>query len=762
MKKIGKMITGLALCAAMIFGRALPVAAADGVLELSVSSETITQGENLTVNVAAKTADGKTAVSVMRITYDASIFSFVSCSDTCGAGNGLISVTTDQVSVTLKSIGSGESKIEVTGEDGVAFDTSEELGQMKGASATVTVNPASTGSAKTELSSLAVSKGSLTPAFSPTKTEYATVVPYETTSVAVNAKAADSNATVQSLSGNTDLAVGDNPVTVVVKAENGATETYTIHVVRAEEGQSVADAQSIALAALSGSEGSTGGEAGDGAAAAADPAVQQAAEHPEQVLLDGVTYEISDTLPADFAEADFVEDSITYQGKSFPALRFEKNSDIYLVSMKGPDGTEAMYVYNAISGQFSPYVKLQNGDRYIIVLAPPLAAELPAGYVSLTLDLNGTGGVTAYQKLSDGTEGATDTMTPDVTEEFDPSAVGMLFEEIFGTTEVYAADTSDFYLMYAVNSDGKEDWYQYDLGEDTYQRYAGVTEELVVAQAPTDTTAAAVDSGEIASLKKEFEDFRKMALYILIGIAAGFLVLLILLIIFAMQLRKAREDSGLAPAGDEDEEPTLWEELEEEQEEQGEPEEEEPYEEEPYEEDYEGDEYFADEPEEESVDDYEEAPEDDYEEAPEDDHEDDYEDEPEEEEPEEKPKKKRWFGRKAKDEEEEKSLWEELADEEEDTFEDEGAAGDELEEGAAAAAGAFAAESLAEEEPVEEEPFDEEPFEDDAFEDEPEAKPEKPKRREKKQKAKKEKNKPEDSGEGDADDDLKVMDLNDL
>lgn len=758
MKKIGKMITGLALCAAMIFGRALPVAAADGVLELSVSSETITQGENLTVNVAAKTADGKTAVSVMRITYDASIFSFVSCSDTCGAGNGLISVTTDQVSVTLKSIGSGESKIEVTGEDGVAFDTSEELGQMKGASATVTVNPASTGSAKTELSSLAVSKGSLTPAFSPAKTEYATVVPYETTSVAVNAKAADSNATVQSLSGNTDLAVGDNPVTVVVKAENGATETYTIHVVRAEEGQSVADAQSIALAALSGSEGSTGGEAGDAAAAAADPAVQQAAEHPEQVLLDGVTYEISDTLPADFAEADFVEDSITYQGKSFPALRFEKNSDIYLVSMKGPDGTEAMYVYNAISGQFSPYVKLQNGDRYIIVLAPPLAAELPAGYVSLTLDLNGTGGVTAYQKLSDGTEGATDTMTPDVTEEFDPSAVGMLFEEIFGTTEVYAADTSDFYLMYAVNSDGKEDWYQYDLGEDTYQRYAGVTEELVVAQAPTDTTTAAVDSGEIASLKKEFEDFRKMALYILIGIAAGFLVLLILLIVFAMQLRKAREDSGLAPAGDEDEEPTLWEELEEEQEEQGEPEEEEPYEEEPYEEDYEGDEYFADEPEEEPVDDYEEAPEDDYEEAPED----GYEDEPEEEEPEEKPKKKRWFGRKAKDEEEEKSLWEELADDEEGTFEDGDAAEDDLAEGAAAAAGAFAAKSLAEDEPVEEEPFEEEPFEDDAFEDEPEAKPEKPKRREKKQKAKKEKNKPEDSGEGDADDDLKVMDLNDL
>ena len=118
--------------------------------------------------------------------------------------------------------------------------------------------------------------------------------------------------------------------------------------------------------------------------------------------------------------------------------------------------------------------------------------------------------MTAYQKLSDGTEGsAQESVTPDVTEEFDPSAVGMLFQEVFGSTEVYAADTSDFYLMYAVNSDGKEDWYQYDLGEDTYQRYAGVTEELVVAEAPVNTAVAEADAGEIESLKKEFEDSLK-------------------------------------------------------------------------------------------------------------------------------------------------------------------------------------------------------------------------------------------------------------
>lgn len=549
MKKIGKILTGMMLCAVMIFGNALPVAAADGVLELSVSSETLTQGEDLTVTVSAKTSDGKEAVSVMRVTYDASVFSFTGCSETCGAGSGLVSVTTNEATITLRAIGSGESEIAVTGEDGVAYESAEELTKMTGAKKTVTVNPPATRSAGTDLSSLAVSEGTLTPAFTPATREYATVVPYETTSIAVNAKPAESGATVQSLSGNSQLSVGDNPVTVTVRADSGATETYTIHVVRAEEGQSVQDAQSIATAALSGQEGA------EEAASS-----QQISENPEEVTLDGVLYRIADTFPSAFAEPDFVSDTLSFQGGSFPAYRFEKNSDIYLVSLQAEDGTEGIYVYDRITGQFSPYVKLQNGDRYIIVLAPPAAAELPSGYVSLTLDLNGQGGVTAYQKLSDGTQPDN---VPDVTdeEEFDPSAVGMLFEDLFGPTEVYAADMSDFYLMYAVNSDGKEDWYQYDLGEETYQRYSGVSDELVLAESPQDPAVSGGNGTELQALQEEFAQFRKLVLYILIGIAAGFAVLLILLIVLGVQLRKAKEEIGAHPEDDE-EDKSLWEELE--------------------------------------------------------------------------------------------------------------------------------------------------------------------------------------------------------
>ncbi len=708
MKKIGKILTGMMLCAAMVFGNALPVAAADGVLELCVSSETITQGENLTVTVSAKTSDGKEAVSIMRVTYDASVFSFVGCSETCGAGSGLVSVTTNQADITLKAIGSGESVIEVTGEDGVAYESAEELTKMTGAKKTVTVNAPATRTADTTLSSLAVSKGALTPAFTPATTEYATVVPYETTSVAVNAKPADSSATVQSLSGNTNLTVGDNPVTVTVRSDNGTTETYTIHVVRAEEGQSAEEAQSIALAALSSQEG-----------AADNTPAQQVSENPEEVMLDGVTYRIADAFPSDFAEPDFVSDTISYQGESFPAQRFEKNSDIYLVSLKAEDGTESIYVYNRITGQFSPFVKLQNGDRYIIVLAPPAAAELPAGYVGLTLDLNGQGGVTAYQKLSDGADAVQSDNVPDVTdeEEFDPSAVGMLFEELFGTTEVYAADMSDFYLMYAVNNDGKEDWYQYDLGEDTYQRYSGVTEELVLAEAPQDTAVAGSNASDLQELKEEFAQFRKLALYILIGIAAGFLVLLILLIVLGVQLRKAKEGLGMNPE-DDDEDKSLWEEMED-------PEAEEPEVEEADGEVVADEEAVAEDPEENA-----------------------FADEPEEE-PVEEPKKKRKhrFERK---EEEEKTLWEELADEEEAARDTAGIA-------AGVAAGVIAEEP--EEDAFTDEP-EEIPAEDEPAEIKPDEKPEKPKKHVKKPKKGKEEQ--TGSSDEDSDEDLTVLDLNDL
>ena len=87
------------------------------------------------------------------------------------------------------------------------------------------------GESNNYLSSLSVDGFELSPSFLKTNNTYFLNVSNETTSVAVNAVAEDSAATVK-IYGNTDLAEGKNKVMVSVTAENGDVKVYRIYVTR--------------------------------------------------------------------------------------------------------------------------------------------------------------------------------------------------------------------------------------------------------------------------------------------------------------------------------------------------------------------------------------------------------------------------------------------------------------------------------------------------------------------------------------------------
>lgn len=91
-------------------------------------------------------------------------------------------------------------------------------------------------------SSISISPGELSPLFNAEFTRYHATVPNNVTSVRVQARAEDPNATVR-VSGGGNLAVGDNTVTVTVTAESGATKTYTITVRRLPAALSVSNVQ---------------------------------------------------------------------------------------------------------------------------------------------------------------------------------------------------------------------------------------------------------------------------------------------------------------------------------------------------------------------------------------------------------------------------------------------------------------------------------------------------------------------------------------
>ena len=142
-------------------------------------------------------------------------------------------VTTGSASQAIPLVvGSNAITTVVTAPDGVTTKTY---------TATVTRLPKSTVSS---LAGLALSTGTLSPAFSTGTTSYTTSVPTATNSVTVTPTVTDSTATITVngmtvasgvTSGAISLAVGSNTITTVVTAQDGATTlAYTVTVVRAD------------------------------------------------------------------------------------------------------------------------------------------------------------------------------------------------------------------------------------------------------------------------------------------------------------------------------------------------------------------------------------------------------------------------------------------------------------------------------------------------------------------------------------------------
>lgn len=90
-------------------------------------------------------------------------------------------------------------------------------------------------SSNNNLSALSVDGYTMSPAFNANTNTYSVSVPYDATSVKVNATKADSKATGPIINGTDNLQVGNNTVTVEVTAENGTKKTYTINVIRQEK-----------------------------------------------------------------------------------------------------------------------------------------------------------------------------------------------------------------------------------------------------------------------------------------------------------------------------------------------------------------------------------------------------------------------------------------------------------------------------------------------------------------------------------------------
>ena len=309
---------------------------------------TVEKGDSLTITLKYSGATFGSATA--RVTYDSSILEYSSCSGAeANGGGGTVILTmangsgTESLSCKLKfkAAKAGSTTVSVSTTDVYNIDM-EEL-TAGSASTTVTVkSTADKASTNADLSAMAVSSGTLSPAFSPSVTSYKVKVPNSVTTCTVSADKADSKSSV-SVTGSPNLKVGENVRKVTVTAESGKTKTYTITITRE--------------AAEGGTSGS--GQYGEGSGSQSGSQTQE--NQPIETEIGGVTYIVCEDFENIEIPETFHEDAASYNDKQIPVIKSaEGNIVLGLLrpaeaSGEGESGEEetAWYFYSEKNNKFT-------------------------------------------------------------------------------------------------------------------------------------------------------------------------------------------------------------------------------------------------------------------------------------------------------------------------------------------------------------------------------------------------------------------------
>ena len=320
------------------------------------------------------------------LSYDSSVIEYSGSASgaTVNGGNGQITFVQDydgvskagSITVKFKAVGTGNTNVSLAACSVIGQDTNPvncaggvaAVSVVQSNQSTPADNPSNTtnqGSSDATLSSLVISPGKLSPAFSSGTKNYTVQLDEDVTAITVSATPKDSKAKVLSVNGAKSLKPGKNTVSVVVQAENGAKSTYYITVycgeVVDEDGLSEVD-----------------------------------------VKVNGNDYVIANVIPDSVIPDDFEETSMDYSEKKIKVLKYA-NGNLNLVYLRNKeDDSSALYVFDKENDIFYPYIKVVlNDEHFIILIVPGKDVTIPENISQSSYNVNGTDFV-AYQKNAEG------------------------------------------------------------------------------------------------------------------------------------------------------------------------------------------------------------------------------------------------------------------------------------------------------------------------------------------------------------------------
>ena len=366
MNKIKKLFAFI--CILIVSTAMIPAyyAKADETARISIGSASGTVGDTVTVTLTVSASNSIDAAAIP-VSYDNSVIKPV------GSGNsGIVSFAlldaaaygaTESISMKFEIIAAGTTTLSVAGDAKVSVN-GERAAIQSSSSGTVTGKAPVSYSSDNTLSSLQISPGTLSPAFSPEFTTYNASVDSDVEKLVVSAVANDSNAKV-SVSGR-KMDPGRNTTTITVTAEDGSVKKYIIYTTRAagsneQETQTEAETQTE---------------------------VQTEQTDNIQVTIDKVQY----TVIQDYSEHElpegYEETEIDYNGGKIIAGKGLKTG-LILMYLESDNGEGGFYVYDETAKTFSPYNTVDEPQVTFVVLPIPDSVNKPDGYTLTRFTMNG-------------------------------------------------------------------------------------------------------------------------------------------------------------------------------------------------------------------------------------------------------------------------------------------------------------------------------------------------------------------------------------
>lgn len=208
--------------------------------------------------------------------------------------------------------------------------------------------------------------------------------------------------------------------------------------------------------------------------------VTATAETGIEVTVGEKTYNFTDAFSSADIPAGFVEGTLTYEGEEHKAIQNEAGT-VKMGYLVNAEGKGSFFVYHEEDGTFAPSVQvIVSPKATITLLTADSSLKVPEGYQEVKLTVN-ENEFPAWQ---------------------DENHEGI-------------------YLVYALNSKGEKGFYQYDVEEESYQRFLG--------EDTTPVKETAVKIGKLAKLVDKH--------FTVVAGAAGLAVLLFVIIIIVLVVK---------------------------------------------------------------------------------------------------------------------------------------------------------------------------------------------------------------------------------